>query len=396
VNPQITDPDISVTSSSFSVVSAIDLPPPDTDDPTPSAPLPPCMTASNLRFDDNDGLVYDAAVDFTNCRNGVSITVAGEVALDESCSSSTAASASDCTAQDLPTCTMEVRIRNVNDAPEWISELPQSSDADAACYTPTALRIYEVPERSEEVSAQPTPPPRLTPSPPHPLAPSPPRAQFTKFGPMLEDCVFEADPGDSILFSINTTIPETTTDDGSHLFDIAECGGQLFVKEMAQLRYIMGESNSYSLQIVATDKFGLSDSVEVTVNLLNVNDVPYFNDDFPASFSVPENMEAGTALSPSVSYVTDLDEDALTYSLVANEDDAFYISPESGELSTLKPLNFETKRSYAIKIQVTDNQPDSDPVESDLVLVNVETENDDPVCTFHSPQPRPPNPSPIY
>ncbi|GMI27037.1 hypothetical protein TeGR_g1845, partial [Tetraparma gracilis] len=358
VNPQITDPDISVTSSSFSVISAIDLPPPDTDDPTPSAPLPPCMTASNLRFDDNDGLVYDAAVDFTNCRNGVSITVAGEVALDESCSSSTAASASDCTAQDLPTCTMEVRIRNVNDAPEWISELPQSSDADAACYTPTALRIYEVPERSEE---------------------------FTKFGPMLEDCVFEADPGDSILFSINTTIPETTTDDGSHLFDIAECGGQLFVKEMAQLRYIMGESNSYSLQIVATDKFGLSDSVEVTVNLLNVNDVPYFNDDFPASFSVPENMEAGTALSPSVSYVTDLDEDALTYSLVANEDDAFYISPESGELSTLKPLNFENKRSYAIKIQVTDNQPDSDPVESDLVLVNVENENDDPVWNSVEP-----------
>ena len=347
-NALITDANIAVASSLFTIVSIVDLPPPE-DEPTPSSPLPTCMSASGLFIDPaNNALVYSAPFDYSNCRNGVRLTLAATITLESACADSTAPAAPSCITQTPPQCVMELRIKNKNDAPVWND--PQAEDVEGDCYTPSSMRIYEVAERSEE---------------------------FTKFGPLLETCTSEFDPGDSVLFSIVET--PGASNDGFDLFDISSCGGQLLVKEGAQLRYVMGEANQYKVAVVATDMQGASNQVEIQVHLINVNDVPYFNDDFPSAFSVDENSDAGTQLAPAAVYVTDLDNDNLLYSLLSNEDDMFIIVPETGDLYLAKTPNFEDKRSYTINIEVTDSHPDTIPVTSGLVVVNIVNKNDAPV-----------------
>ena len=189
----------------------------------------------------------------------------------------------------------------MNDPP--VFSVPQSSKSTGRCYTPSGKFKYTVPEKSPE---------------------------FTKFGPPLEECVSDADPADSIVFSLKPG------SDGADLFGISACGGQLLVKEGVDLKYVFGaeNGNSYGVTVVATDDQGLRDSANLTISLTNVNDEPTFTSAFPARYSVAENMIPGTAVGPVVTIAADLDNDPLKYSLVHNEDGAFYIDPNSGHIST--------------------------------------------------------------
>lgn len=231
-----------------------------------------------------------------------------------------------CGTQLSEICEIVVRVKNINEPPEWVT--PQVTDATADCYAENELLHgeflkFEVPEKSPE---------------------------FSEFGQALETCVTDPDATDTVLFSLKNTT------EGSELFDVSACGGQLFVKEGAELKYTFGATNEnkYSVVVQATDAMGAFDSTNVTIQMTNVNDVPVF-DNLPEVFTIEENSAAYTALSPSTSYASDEDGNEISYSLTYNENDAFVIDATYGTLSASRSFNFEEKSAYYIKIAITDS-----------------------------------------
>ena len=107
--------------------------------------------------------------------------------------------------------------------------------------------------------------------------------------------------------------------------------GQITVAEGTTLDF-ESEVTSYSVTVTATDPSGASDSIDVTINVTDVdeNNAPAFETD-AVTFSVDENAEAMAAVGDPV-VATDADEDELTYSLSGDGAAAFEIWP-SGQIT---------------------------------------------------------------
>jgi len=283
--------------------------------------------------------------DYESCKNGITLAIRATAnfnncyATDETCAG-----------QNSQTCSVNIRLRNTNEAPFWLD--PQTGDPSAPCYFSTLE--MEVFEKTYE---------------------------FTEFGHSLEDCVGDPDEAETITFSID---PES---EGFNLFDVKQCGGKLLVKENANLVYNSADpsSNIYSVTVVATDDelpAGESASMSITVNVLNVNDPPTFVPSMALVLNIDENENIGTAVTnPTPVYAIDLDGDSLTYSLEVNKDDAFQIDVTTGELFATKTFDFEHKASYFVKIQVSDSVEDSPVASSPLLTVVVNDVNDPPYFT---------------
>ncbi|GMH57924.1 hypothetical protein TrST_g5907 [Triparma strigata] len=304
-----------------------------------------CISADGFTFE-GDTLKYSKALNFNDCKAGFEIKVQANVAFD---GCQTGSVESGCDNQVTEICTSTVVVKNVNDPPEFI-ETPSTSEDDA-CYFPTGTYFYQVLEQSPE---------------------------FTKVGTFgLEECVVDKDPADSVTFAVS----EEDGGTGKDYFGVNPCGGQIFVKEDVDLRYVFHaeNNNEYTLNIVVTDTFGATDEQTVTIKLININDPPTFNSNLPTEYTVNENQDIGSPIEPSsLDIASDLDLDQLVFSLLQNEDDAFTIDSGSGRLTSRIMFNYEVKKSYYIKIQVTDNQEDSVPAETDLIKVAVQNLNDSP------------------
>ena len=136
--------------------------------------------------------------------------------------------------------------------------------------------------------------------------------------------------------------------------------------------------SSYTVTITVSDG-SLTDTINVTISVTDANDAPVFNKELPTTLSIAENVEAaniGDAFT-----ATDEDGDTLTYSLQTLTDvTPFRIDTASGQLQTLRPLNFEEETSYTVTIAVEDDDGGSDEIVVTITITDVD-ENIAPVFT---------------
>ena len=83
--------------------------------------------------------------------------------------------------------------------------------------------------------------------------------------------------------------------------------------------------------------------------------LPAFAEGSRASRTVAENTPAGVDIGEPVT-ATDPDEDPLTYTLIGSDRGAFDIDASSGQLRTKASLNYETKDTYVLTVEVRGQQ----------------------------------------
>ena len=104
-----------------------------------------------------------------------------------------------------------------------------------------------------------------------------------------------------------------------------------------------------------TDTRGGGKSAEAitTERVFGENQRPTFPSTESGARTVEENTGAGESVGDAVA-AEDPDDDGLTYSLSGTDAAAFSIVTTTGQLRTLGPLDFETKPSYSVTVEVHD------------------------------------------
>ena len=193
----------------------------------------------------------------------------------------------------------------------------------------------------------------------------------------------------ALVYSLDAT--------GATNFAIYSSTGQL--KTRAALDF--ETTPSYSVTVSVTDGMDdysnadsvVDDTITVTINVTDVNEPPAFADNALATQSVAENTAADTNIgSPYTATDPDSTGDTLTYSLGGTDAASFAIDDTTGQLKTKADLDFETKSSYSVTIQVSDGKAadgtaDTATDDTHSVAITV-TDADDPgTITFSSDPP---------
>ena len=110
--------------------------------------------------------------------------------------------------------------------------------------------------------------------------------------------------------------------------------------------------NSYSVTVTATDRMGAADSIDVTINVTNVNEAPSFTAGGSSTFFIAENTAPDTDIGSPLE-ARDPDGDALTYALEATGDHAHFALSGS-QLKTKGALDYESKARYGVTVTASD------------------------------------------
>ena len=136
------------------------------------------------------------------------------------------------------------------------------------------------------------------------------------------------------------------------------------------------------------------DSIEVTINVTDVNEGPTFADDALDTQTVPENTAADTNIGSAYTANDPESDTPLTYSLGGTDAASFAIGETNGQLKTKAALDFETKETYSVTIQVTDGKDADGSTETPAtiddthaVTITVTDEDDPGTITFSSDPP---------
>ncbi len=179
------------------------------------------------------------------------------------------------------------------------------------------------------------------------------------------------DPIAAVDMDADDTLTYTLGGDDAESFAIDGETGQLMT--MAALDY--ETTNSYTVMVTATDSGEASDSITVSITVTDMNEAPAFDADM-AERSVAENTAAGEALGDPIA-ATDVDaDDTLTYTLSGDDAESFAIDGETGQLTTMAALDYETKNSYTVMVTATDSGEASDSI---MVTITVTDVNEAPV-----------------
>ena len=132
--------------------------------------------------------------------------------------------------------------------------------------------------------------------------------------------------------------------------------------------------DTYSVTVSVSDGNGGTDSIAVTIRVTDANDAPEFSAGSTITLSIPENTAAGVGIGNVLS-ATDQDRDTLTYSLSGTDTASFSIVSTTGQLRTSVPLNYETKDTYSVTVNVSDNKGGTDSI---AVTINITDVNEAP------------------
>ena len=171
----------------------------------------------------------------------------------------------------------------------------------------------------------------------------------------------DADTSDTLTYTLGGT-------DASS-FSINNSTGQL--QTSAALDY--ETKASYAVTVSVSDGNGGGDSINVTINVTDVdeqptNSVPTFTEGTSTTRSVAENTASGQNIGAPVT-ATDADtSDTLTYTLGGTDASSFSINNSTGQLQTSAALDYETKASYAVTVSVSDGNGGGDSIN---VTINV-------------------------
>ena len=197
-------------------------------------------------------------------------------------------------------------------------------------------------------------------------------AEKTAAGTNIGDAISatDADSSDTLTYTLGGT--------DASAFSINSTSGQL--KTSAPLDY--ETKSSYSVTASVSDGNNGSDSIDVTINITDVNDAaendtPVFTDGDSTTRSIAENTDAGENIGDPVS-ATDPDNDVLTYSLGGTDAAAFSIDSTTGQLQTKTELDYETKTSYTVTVSVSDVDGGSDSITVTINVTDVDQNIEDP------------------
>ena len=186
----------------------------------------------------------------------------------------------------------------------------------------------------------------------------------------------DADTGDTLTYDLSGT--------DAAAFSILSKSGQL--RTSALLDY--ETKTSYTVTVSVSDSNGGTDSISVTINVTNVNEVPSFSDSVNTIRTIVENTAADTNIGTAVS-ATDPDTgDTLTYTLSGTDADSFSIVSTSGQLRTKAALDYETKSSYSVTITVSDSGSLTDSISVTISVAPVDGTPIDPPLSARTQQVR--------
>ena len=174
-------------------------------------------------------------------------------------------------------------------------------------------------------------------------------AENTASGQNIGDPVTatDADTSDTLEYTLGGTDAAS--------FSIVDTSGQL--QTSAALDY--ETKDSYSVTVSVSDGKGGSDSIDVTINVTDINDAPAFR---YGSSSISFSVNKGSRLGVSI-YATDDDDDTLTYSLGGTDASLFsFDSDYENYLQSNSALDYDGKSSYSVTITVSDGKGGSDTI----------------------------------
>ena len=169
------------------------------------------------------------------------------------------------------------------------------------------------------------------------------------------------------LYNVGTPIAATDADDDTLTYEIAESpySHRFIIDSSGQLTtdwWINYENkSSYPLTITVSDGNGGTDSIDVTVNVTDVNEQPYFGTSSNPSYSGSTTIryaihgaETNTNISNPVT-ASDVDANStLTYSLSGTDVSSFTIDSTTGQLTNNSALDVDTKDSYSVVVTASD------------------------------------------
>ena len=157
------------------------------------------------------------------------------------------------------------------------------------------------------------------------------------------------------------------------LFDIASPGGQITVKAANTLDY--ETKDTYTVTITVRDLEGLSSSIDLTINVTDVNEAPDVRGD-------SEVMYAENGADPVATFTaTDPEGDEITWGKEGDDEALFAIS-EDGVLTFVSPPDYEAPRDvgtnniYEVTVTATDDD-DTPLADSHDVMVEVTNVEED-------------------
>ena len=197
---------------------------------------------------------------------------------------------------------------------------------------------------------------------------------------VLENTEYAADIGMAVgATDGNTdTLTYALGGDDAAKFDIYGMG-QISVGYGTKLDY--ETKQSYSVTVTATDPSGLDDSIDVTIMVIDVDEMPeIMRGDamvnqapvFPAATdtrSIPEGTAAGMNIGTAV---TATDADTLTYTLGGTDAADFDIDPATGQLMTKTALDYETRNTYTVMVTADDGNRGMDTVTVTITVTDVD------------------------
>ncbi len=176
----------------------------------------------------------------------------------------------------------------------------------------------------------------------------------------------DTNPVDTLSYSL-----DSSTDAAAFMIDSST--GQ--IKTSSALDHETQDSYSFTVTVSDQRSTALMDTINITIDINDINEAPVFTENDPAGRDINENTAANVNIGSAVG-ATDEDEGAddstpntLAYSFGGGTDDAsFDIDSSSGQLKTKAALDFETKNAYEVTITVSDNQS---PALTDTITVNI-------------------------
>ena len=185
----------------------------------------------------------------------------------------------------------------------------------------------------------------------------------------------DPDTGDTLVYSLTGT-------DAGH-FSIDSSTGQIQTKgaldHETKDAYYLAVSVRDGKDIHSNTDTKEDDSIDVTINVADVNEDPEFEATAPTSVNVVENTSAGEPIGQPVTATdpdnsgSDPNKDTLIYSLDDSDGAAFDID-SSGQIKTKADLDKETKSSYTVTVSVTDgkdSEGDADTTADDTHTVTI-------------------------
>ena len=166
---------------------------------------------------------------------------------------------------------------------------------------------------------------------------------------------------------VSFRLVEGAGDDDNAAFTVS--GNTLKLKASADYE----AKNSYSVRVEAIDAGGLASASSFSVSVKDVNEAPTS----PAISSSLVEENAGTGAFIGTLSSSDADGDIMIFSLVSGTGDSDNAAFEiDGDRLVLKEsADFETKKSYSIRVQASDNRGG---VTSEIIIVSVTNVNEAP------------------